>query len=69
MIEKGIPIPVKMRRGGAPRTSPIHAMNVGDSILFPTEQQATNASVTIYRAGKKGTRRKVEGGWRVWRTA
>ncbi len=68
MIEKGIPIPPRGDHGPG-RTHPAHSMEVGDSILFPTENKAAQAQCHLIRTGKKGAVRKVEGGWRVWRTA
>ncbi len=68
MIEKGIPIPPKKYHGG-PKRGPGHAMEIGDSILFATRKEANNVAVALGRAGKKGSQRKVDGGWRVWRIA
>ena len=68
MIEKGIPIPPQ-GRCGCQRKHAVHSMEVGDSILFSVEKKAKSAHGLLSRVGKKTTVRKVEGGWRVWRTA
>jgi hypothetical protein len=50
-------------------------MEPGDSILFDSEKKATSARVAAVRYAFRHspdwtfTLRKVEGGWRLWRTA
>lgn len=69
MIEKGIPIPPQPKhKGGKPRAE-WNFMDVGDSVLVLSVSRASNYLTAFRKLGRKGTTRKVEGGWRVWRTA
>lgn len=65
-IEKGVPIPPKMR---VPRKAIFHQMEVGDSVFMPGKKRNPLAyTVHIRRTrGWKFTSRKVEGGVRIWR--
>lgn len=66
-IEKGIKVPTK-----AHSKYPFDKMKVGDSFLVPAEQQ-NHARVTAYAYAKRNNIkivvRKVDGGFRIWRTA
>jgi hypothetical protein len=42
-------------------------MEIGDSILFANQFDALNAYSVAYNMNIKTTRRKVDGGWRLWR--
>jgi hypothetical protein len=52
---------------------PFHEMTVGDSFLIEEPWMVKNARSAAWmhskRHGWKFSCRKVEGGWRVWRTA
>lgn len=54
---------------------PFADMQVGDSILFKDERQATSARVAAVRYAQRHepdctyTLRKVEDGWRLWRVS
>ncbi len=67
-IETNIPIPED-------RTLyPFRDMGTGDSILFKGKKQAASARVAairfakVHRPGWVFSMRKVENGWRLWRT-
>ena len=67
-IEKGVPIP------GAGRSAakyPLAEMEVGDSFFTDVERDRIYTAVSYfgYRNNKKFSVRKVDGGFRVWRTA
>jgi hypothetical protein len=68
-IDRGIDIPASRTR------YPFSDMEPGDSILFDAEKKATSARVAAVRYASRHspdwtfTLRKVEGGWRLWRTA
>ena len=55
-------------------TYPFRDMEAGDSILFKGEKQAASARVAairfakVHRPGWVFSMRKVENGWRLWRT-
>jgi hypothetical protein len=67
-IDRGIDIP------GSRTRYPFMEMEPGDSILFQDAKKAVSARVAAVRyAGKQEppwgfTLRRVEGGWRLWRT-
>lgn len=66
-IESDIPIPQACP--ARTRVSKlVRAMKVGDSILVSEEGELSSARKTLVRLGGKPVTRKVEGGWRVWRT-
>lgn len=68
-IEANIPIPEDRT------TYPFRDMEMGDSILFKDEKQAASARVAairfakVHRPGWTFSMRRVEDGWRLWRTA
>jgi hypothetical protein len=70
-IEQGIEIPP--RRSGALKY-PFDQMNVGDSFFIPEDSSVKPANVSnsaqAYgkQTGRKFTVRRVEGGYRCWRT-
>jgi hypothetical protein len=65
-IEHGIPIPPK--RGQCARYVAM-AMAPGDSVFFETEDKANTLRQWLREFGGKPIVRKMDGGWRVWRTA
>lgn len=67
-IDKGIPIPESgiVRKGHA---EILRRMNVGDSILMPIPHGHTARNAAMYALGKGNfVTRKVDGGFRIWRT-
>lgn len=66
-IEKGVPLPTYRPRTTAGLTA--KQMMPGDSVLCDDENTARNLRYAIYTAKGKASVRKVENGWRVWRTA
>lgn len=68
-IESGIAIPEDRT------TYPFRDMGVGDSILFKNEKKAASARVAalrfarVHKHGWTFSLRKVDNGWRLWRTA
>jgi hypothetical protein len=66
VIEKGIP-PTKRRTDG--KTALLRQMEIGDSILVPTDREAENFRTCATFAQMKVSVRKVENGVRVWRVA
>jgi len=69
-IDKDIPIPGRRNLVKSPLRIALEAMQVGDSIFLDTHEQHE-----FVRGSRKAlhpmvfTTRKVEGGWRAWRTA
>lgn len=67
LIEKGIPFEEENKRNNK---YPFHEMDCGDSIFAPGKWSGAYArTVSARMAPKKFKARKVEGGWRIWRTA
>ena len=69
-IEKGVPVAKKA--AGKPRTNPLWALEVGDSVVIPVKAQenvASRAGRITRESGRRFVTRKVEGGVRVWRVA
>ena len=67
-IEKGVPIP---KKGREKKVWPFDEMAVGDSFFVTADlhgRAQTAASWYSRRDRKKFTVRKVDGGYRVWRT-
>jgi len=66
-IESNVPMPSKYRS-----KFPFEEMKVGDSFLVESERQRVSAknAAGFYAAkhGGKFVSRKVEGGYRIWRT-
>lgn len=68
-IERGIALPITRSK------YPFADMEVGDSILFREKAQANSARISSMRFVRvhepkwKFVMRKVEDGWRMWRTA
>lgn len=67
MIESGIPIPQDRCRTEAGREA--KQMRVGDSRLCASVGERDAVRKRIYEMGGKCLTRKVDGGFRVWRTA
>lgn len=73
-IAKGLPMP---NRGGRPANArfPWHAMEVGDSFLVKTAEEAQSASraarifADYHGITFKTSLRTVRGGFRIWRVA
>ena len=80
-IEKGIALPTKRTHKSAKTVDnkpPIGIikliathMEVGDSVLFPTDNQARNLSNQLGKQGKSYIKRTIEFNkrYRVWRTS
>lgn len=64
-IEKGVPIPPKGTGSLYKRLA--DQMVPGDSVLFQSEGQAKGFRTYLSTHGIHAVRRKVAGGWRVWR--
>lgn len=68
-IDRGVALPASRTR------YPFSEMLPGDSILFDSEKKATSARVAAVRYAARHnpewtfTLRRVEAGWRLWRTA
>ena len=67
-IETGIPIPVK-NWSGSEFTRTIRALKVGESVLVDTDTKRDHARKIIKSLGGMYATRKMDGGWRIWRTA
>ena len=65
-IEKNVPIP-KATGGRPSRWLEIDEMEIGDSILCETEDDADRVRYAMRYRKYKGTRRKMRDGWRIWR--
>lgn len=73
-VEDDIPIPPKVTAG--PLTVAIRTLKVGQSLFVPDElvKKYTNFRSVVFSAGSNAphhmhtTVRKVEGGYRIWRT-
>lgn len=75
-IEKDRPLPAPIRTPGRPLTYPWPDLEVGDSFFIgPDREKAKSASAAGCKwasnrgLGHKFARRKVEGGYRIWRVA
>jgi hypothetical protein len=68
-IEKDVPIPG--RRGVRGVTALLRQLSPGESVLVPLPIGALSSQVRRVTAeeGRTFTRRSVEGGTRIWRTA
>ena len=69
-IEKNVKMPELSR--GHQGKYPWDEMEVGDSFFIPRDAISGNASQLARHRKARGeahTVRKVEGGWRIWRTA
>ena len=65
-IEKNIPVPPARRS----KIEIVSDMNIGDSVLCDTYEQAMSLRDALRYRGLKYTTRKIENeGWRVWRLA
>ena len=64
-IEKNVPIPP----AGRSKIEIINDMEIGDSVLCETYEQAMSLRDALRYRGLKYTTRKMDdaGGWRVWR--
>ena len=67
VIEKDVPLPDSRIRTELGRLA--RRMQVSESILCETEGQRDTVRKLIYERGGKCVTRKVEGGYRVWRSA
>lgn len=68
-IEKGVPVPEQTGRGRSLKY-PFPDMEIGDSILTETRSAFHAASnwASRQKNGWKFISKKVEGGFRIWRT-
>jgi hypothetical protein len=65
-IEKNVPVPP----AGRSKIEIINDMEIGDSVLCRTYEQAMSLRDALRYRGLKYTTRKIENeGWRVWRLA
>ena len=65
-IEKNVPVPP----AGRSKIERINDMEIGDSVLCETYEQAMSLRDALRYRGLKYTTRKIENeGWRVWRLA
>jgi len=62
-IEKNIPIPSGHTTG---YTATAKRMEIGDSVLFETKQEAISLRAALYLQKKGTLMREVEKGWRIW---
>ena len=63
-IEKNVPVPL----AGRSKIEIINDMEIGDSVLCETYEQAMSLRDALRYRGLKYTTRKIDGnGWRVWR--
>ena len=62
-IEKNIPVPPARRS----KIEIVSDMNIGDSVLCETYEQAMSLRDALRYRGLKYTTRKMDDGWRVWR--
>lgn len=63
-IEKNVPVPP----AGRSKIEIINDMEIGDSVLCETYEQAMSLRDALRYRGLKYTTRKIENqGWRVWR--
>ena len=74
IIESGIPVPITVPVSTRPKSKYLilGELEVGQSVLFDAPNvQAVSPGIAKYqdRDGRRFTRRKVEGGVRVWRVA
>ncbi len=67
-IEKNIPIPNRRQKSSKYGSLDVHSLEVGDSVFCQTENMARAIFLKLKRHGFKGTARKWENGFRVWRT-
>lgn len=69
-IEKGVPIPPKVERGGQPRKYPLRDMEVGDSFVTQWSPGRDNSVRSIAtQVGIRITVRRDGDTLRVWRIA
>lgn len=66
-IERNVPLPTRKKKG-------IHIdtalkMQVGDSVFFDNREAAHSLRYALSKIGATGTTRKMDAGWRAWRTA
>ena len=54
---------------GRPIKYPFDDMRIGDSFMVSTQSAAKSACTAAFARGLRASRRKVEGGYRVWRIA
>lgn len=67
-VEKGVPIPPKGNtRARSEMSKAVISMGINDSFVVRTPEEATSALCAFRYYGRKGTYRKTETGWRVWR--
>lgn len=69
-IETGIPIPPPKRGHGAASdvTETLRKLNVGDSVLLPTQQKVAMKSARYALGNGNYTSRQEGSGTRIWRT-
>ena len=68
VIEKNIPMAATTRNGRASKTGLLARMDIGDSFVVPTLKDVQSFRSCARSAGMRTCSRKVENGFRVWRT-
>lgn len=79
-IDKDVPMPRKQNGGTGNARFPLHQLEVGDSFCVPFEEGREShktrsvvsnavAAFQLRNASKKFAVRKVDDGYRLWRTA
>jgi hypothetical protein len=70
-IESGIPLPLRENNGHVPGelTVTLMKMNVGDSVFVPSDKKTAHSFDTTAKkhTGYRYAKRRVEGGYRIWR--
>jgi len=71
-IDKKVPIPAKQDQYHKGTKRLLSQMFVGDSIFVGEKREINSLRVTAHlfaaESGRKHITKKVEGGWRLWRT-
>lgn len=69
-IIKGAPIPPPRTTAGRGRlTRLVREMEIGDSVIFSLEKEAEALRVRLQQMGFGSVKRKVTGGFQVWKVA
>jgi len=69
VIEKGVPLAATTHGGRDSKTGLLARMDLGDSFVVKTRQEAELFRNCARGAGMKIASRKVDGGTRIWRVA
>ena len=67
-IDRNVPIPPRISKKRGIWTPVVQAMNIGDSIMFPTRSEAAKLMAALRHKGWKTCCRKQKAGtFRVWK--